>query len=150
MEIVSKSHVPKLLLLLFRHPSISLSFSDRTMESFCSHTQLSHTLPVKKFLFHLIKKDNFLGHLKPGTNKINKPQNSLQSLAGWKLPPQDTCFVRSSVAEFSGLSLTRWIACQEPKLGAAVEESLFHRIPKSLKSQSAAEGYHRGAVCCKD
>lgn len=67
-----------------------------------------------------------------------------------KLPPQDICLWSSSVAELSGLSLPGWMACQEPKLRAEGEESLLHTIPKSLKSQSADEGYHRGAACCKD
>lgn len=68
----------------FHHSSISLSFSGRNTESFCSHAPLSQTLLIENFLFHLIQKDYFLGHLKTCTNKINKPQNSFQSLAGCK------------------------------------------------------------------
>lgn len=77
-------------------------------------------------------------------------RTSSSCLQAVKLPPQDVCVVCSSVAELSGLNLTRRIACQEIKLRADGEESLLHRIPKSLKSQSAAEGYHREAACCKD
>lgn len=89
-ETVSIWHAPKLLLLLFHHPSISLSPFYFTVIFRQNHgvLLLSHSTFLdathKKFIFHLIQKDYFLGHLKTHTNKINEPQNSLQSLAGCK------------------------------------------------------------------
>lgn len=104
MEIVSTWHVPKLLLSLFHHPLFHCNFQTEPWSHFALTLPFLVHYPQKKFLFFLIQKDHFLGHLKTHTNKINQPQNSLQLLTGWKLPPQDICFVCSSVAEFSGLN----------------------------------------------